>query len=199
MHLKNICWEVDWLFSIGKTVMTGEKREKKKTNCLLLFPWVDFLRGESFWSLSYQVLLQSESQESWVRVQIPRQAEAWQPPGDWIPGQVESGWHPENWVPGQVKACQPPGTPGLADPQTGWGMTNFQGPNSYAGRGRSSSWDPQAGVRCPQVSSMTSAGWDWRVVILTLFWFVYKRIGIAIMMESNTSLFLETGNLGKQL
>ena len=30
----------------------------------LLFPWVDFLRGESFWSLSYPVLLQPESQES---------------------------------------------------------------------------------------------------------------------------------------
>ena len=30
----------------------------------LLFSWVDFLRGESFWSLSYPVLLQPESQAS---------------------------------------------------------------------------------------------------------------------------------------
>ena len=30
----------------------------------LLFPWVDFLRGESVWSVSYPVLLQPESQAS---------------------------------------------------------------------------------------------------------------------------------------
>ena len=48
--------------------------------------WVDFLRGESFWSLFYAVLLQPESQASLGQVQIPRQAEAWQPPEDQIPG-----------------------------------------------------------------------------------------------------------------
>ena len=55
MHLKGVCWEVNWLFPIWKTVMTGRKR--KKLVGLLLFPWGDFLRGESFWSLFYPVLL----------------------------------------------------------------------------------------------------------------------------------------------
>ena len=38
-------------------------------------------------------------------VQIPRQAEAFQPSGDRIPRQVKAG--------------RPPGTPGLADPEAG--------------------------------------------------------------------------------
>ena len=50
----------------------------------------------------------------WVRVQIPRQAEAWQPPRDRIPRQVEAWQPPENWVPGQVEAWWPPGTPGTS-------------------------------------------------------------------------------------
>ena len=91
-----------------------KKRKKKKRIGLLQFQWVDFLRGESFWSLSYPVLLQPESQVSRFRVHIPRQAEAWQPQGDWIPRQAEAG--------------RPPGTPGLVDPWTGWGMTTFRGP-----------------------------------------------------------------------
>ena len=54
---------MDWLFPIWKTIMTGRKRKKKeKLIGLLQFLWVDFLRGESFLSLSYPVLLQSESQ-----------------------------------------------------------------------------------------------------------------------------------------
>ena len=40
----------------------GEK--EKKLIGLLQFPWVDFLRGESFWSLSHPVLLQPDSQTS---------------------------------------------------------------------------------------------------------------------------------------
>ena len=38
--------------------------KKKKRVGLLLFLRVDFLRGESFWNVSYQVLLQPESQAS---------------------------------------------------------------------------------------------------------------------------------------
>ena len=105
MHLKGVCWEVDWLFPIWKTFMTGRKRKRRKLIGLLQFSWVDFLRGESFWILSYPVLLQPESNLRCpqVRVQIPRQAEAWQPAGDRIPKQVEVWWPPKNWVPGQVK------------------------------------------------------------------------------------------------
>ena len=62
MHLKGVCQEVDWLFPIWKT-MTGRKKKKKLIG-LLLFPWVVFLKGESFWSISYPVLLQPESRES---------------------------------------------------------------------------------------------------------------------------------------
>ena len=89
---------MDWLFSIWKTVMT-EKGKKKKPIVLLLFLWVDFLRGESFWSLSYSVLLQPESRVSPGQGADPLQAESWQSPGDQIPGQIEAGWPPENWVP----------------------------------------------------------------------------------------------------
>ena len=71
MHLKGICWEVDWLFPIWKTVMTGGK-EKRKKLIGLLFLCVDFLRGESFWDLSYPVLLQPESQASLVQDADPQ-------------------------------------------------------------------------------------------------------------------------------
>ena len=54
VHLKGICWEVDWLFPIWKTVITERKRKKKKLIGLLQFPWLDFLRSEFFWRLSYQ-------------------------------------------------------------------------------------------------------------------------------------------------
>ena len=40
----------------------GGKEKEKNLIGFLQFPWVDFLRGESFWSLSYSVLLQPESQ-----------------------------------------------------------------------------------------------------------------------------------------
>ena len=51
INLKGICREVDWLFSILKTVMTWRKRKKRKKEKLigpLLFLQVDFFRGESF-------------------------------------------------------------------------------------------------------------------------------------------------------
>ena len=50
---------MDWLFPIWKTVMTG--RKGKKTNRPPSILWVDFLSGESLWSLSYPVMLQPES------------------------------------------------------------------------------------------------------------------------------------------
>ena len=37
-----------------------------------LFPWVDFLRGESFWSLYYPVLLQTESRASLSQGEDPK-------------------------------------------------------------------------------------------------------------------------------
>ena len=58
MHIKGVCQEVDWLFPIWKRVMIGRE---KKANRLLLFYWWTSL-GVSFWSLSYPVLLQPESQ-----------------------------------------------------------------------------------------------------------------------------------------
>ena len=51
-----------------------------------------------------------------VRVQIPRQAEAWQPPRDHIPSQVEAGRPLENWVPRQVETFLTSWDPGLVDP-----------------------------------------------------------------------------------
>ena len=36
----------------------------------------------------------------WIRVQIPRQVEAWQPPGD---QQVKACWPPENWSLGRLR------------------------------------------------------------------------------------------------
>ena len=41
-----------------------EKKKKKKLIGLLQFPWVDFLRGESFLDLFYPILLQPGSQAS---------------------------------------------------------------------------------------------------------------------------------------
>ena len=49
-----------------------KKKEKKKLIGLLLFPLVDFLRDESFWSLLYPVLLQPESQVSLDQVAYPQ-------------------------------------------------------------------------------------------------------------------------------
>ena len=129
MHLKGICWEVDSLFPIWKTVMPERKRIKEEKPNRTPILWVDFLRGESFWSLSYSVLLQLRARHLLVRVQIPRLLGMWQPSGDWIPGHVKAGQFSENWVPGQVKACLPPGTPELVDPWPDWGMTNFWGPD----------------------------------------------------------------------
>ena len=55
--------------------MTGRKRKKfkkkerkkEKLIGLLQFPWVDFLRGESFLDLFYPILLQPGSQASLVQ------------------------------------------------------------------------------------------------------------------------------------
>ena len=58
MHIKGVCQEVDWLFPIWKRVMIG--REKKANRLLLFYGWTSL--GVSFWSLSYPVLLQPESQ-----------------------------------------------------------------------------------------------------------------------------------------
>ena len=58
MHIKGVCQKVDWLFPIWKRVMIG--REKKANRLLLFYGWTSL--GVSFWSLSYQVLLQPESQ-----------------------------------------------------------------------------------------------------------------------------------------
>ena len=138
--IKGICWEVDCFFPIWKTVMTGRKRKKKNLIGLLQFPWVDFFKGESFGAYPMQYCCNLRASHSQVRVQIPRQAEAWQPPGDRIPRQVGAG-----------KACWPTGIAGLADLQAGWGVTTFWGTGTYAGQGRSASWDPWTGDECPQV------------------------------------------------
>ena len=151
-HLKGVSLEVDWLFPIWKTVMTGKekkkkKREREKQIGFLQFPWVDFIKGESFWSLSYPILLQPESQESPGHSADPRQAEAWQPPGDWIPRQVEAGGPPDNWVPGQVEACQPPGTPELADSLRRLKRDKLSRTRSL---GRSTFWDTELDLESPR-------------------------------------------------
>ena len=128
LHLKSICWGVDWLFLIWKTAMTARKRKKKKKLIgLLLFPFVDFLRDESFWKLFYPVLLQPESQTSLDQVAYPQAG--WDVTASWRLN-PRAGRPPKHWVPGQVKACWPPGTPGLADPWGGWGMATFWGPDA---------------------------------------------------------------------
>ena len=118
----------------------GGKEKKKNLIGLFLFPRVDFLKGESFWSLSYPVLLQPESQASldqgadpqagwgvtasWRSIKCPgrlrigslgksRHIELLGPLDWWIPEQVEV-WQPfKDQIPRQVKAVWPPGTPGL--------------------------------------------------------------------------------------
>ena len=111
MHLKSICQEVDWLFPTWNTAMTWRKR--KKLIGTLLFLCVGFLRGESVWSLSYPVLLQSESQESPGQSEDPEDPQTgWSVTASWRQNpQAGRGGHlPENWVPGQVKACRLSGT-----------------------------------------------------------------------------------------
>ena len=50
-------------FLLGSWVTT-ETRHAPQLIGFLLWPWVDFLRTESFWNLSYPVLLQPESRAS---------------------------------------------------------------------------------------------------------------------------------------
>ena len=50
-------------FSLGSWVI-AETGHGPQVIGFLLFPWVDFLRGGSFWDLSYPVLLQPKSQAS---------------------------------------------------------------------------------------------------------------------------------------
>ena len=119
MHLKGICWEVDWLFTIWKTVMTGRKRKKKKLIGLLQFPWVDFLRGKSFWNLSYSVLLQPESrgqgadpQEGWG-VTASWRSNPWAGRGmlaswelgPWASRGMSTSWDP--WTGGSLSRLRP--------------------------------------------------------------------------------------------
>ena len=129
MHLKGVYWEMDWLFPIWKTVMTGRKRKKKKEkqktpNRPPSILWVDFLMGESFWSLSYPILLKPESQAS-PGQGIDLQA-GWDMTASWR-WTIQAGWgRSASWelCAWAVEACWP-GTPGLADPQAGWGVTTF--------------------------------------------------------------------------
>ena len=125
VHLKGVCQEVDWLFPIWKTVMTGRKRKKKK----IKRPPSISMGGLLFETYSTQHCCNLRARHPQVRVKIPRQAEAWEPPGGWIPRQVKACRPPENWVPRQMEACRPPGTLGLPDPLAGWSMTTFWGPD----------------------------------------------------------------------
>ena len=71
MHLNGFC-RGGLVISHLKDSDDREEKQKEKTNRPLQFPWVDFLRDESFWSLSYPVLLQPESQVSLVQDADPQ-------------------------------------------------------------------------------------------------------------------------------
>ena len=105
-----------------------EEKKKEKTNTSFNFHEWTSLGVSFFEAYPTQYCCNLRARHSQVRVQIPRQAEAWQPFGDWIPRQVEAGQSTKNWVPGQVEVCRSPGIPGLADPQADWGVTTFWGP-----------------------------------------------------------------------
>ena len=128
---KGVCWEMDWLFPIWKTVMIG--RKKKILIGILLLPWVDFLRGESFFKLI-----------------LPSTVATWEP------GIHGSGWRspgrlrhdPRDQIPRQVETCQPPGTPGLADPWAG--VTKFWRPDPRQVKASRPPGTPELGVGHPQ-------------------------------------------------
>ena len=63
MHLRGIRKWIGY-FSSERQWWQGGKEKRKKWIGLILFLWVDLLRGESFWSLSYPGPLQPESQAS---------------------------------------------------------------------------------------------------------------------------------------
>ena len=112
----------------------------------LPFLRVDFLRGESFWSLSYPVLLQPESQVSPGQGGDPQagwgMTTSWRsnPRASWgISASQELGpWQVEAW------ACRPRATPELVEPSK-LRHGNLPGTRCKAGRGRSTSWDPWSG------------------------------------------------------
>ena len=66
----------------------------------LLFPWVDFLRGDLSEAYPNQYCCNVRASCPQVRVQIRRQAS-----GDRIPRQVKTCWPSKNWISGQVEAC----------------------------------------------------------------------------------------------
>ena len=104
MHLKGVCQEVDWLFPIWNTVMTGREKKKKLIG-LLLFYWWTFL-GVS----------------------------------------LSEAYHTQYCYNLRVRCTWGQG----ADPQAGWGVTVLLRSNLWAGRSRSTSWDPLTGVGHPQ-------------------------------------------------
>ena len=102
-----------------------KKKEKKKLIGFLLFYWWTSLGVSVFKAYPTQYCCNLRARCPQVRLQISRQAEAWQPPGDQIPRQVEAGQSPEIWVPGRVEVCRSLETPGLADPRAGLGVSTF--------------------------------------------------------------------------
>ena len=111
IHLKDICQEADGLFPIWKTVMTGKKIKKKNLIGLLQFPWVDFLRGESFWNVSYPVLLQPES--------LASLGQGADPQASWG---MTASWRVNPWAGQGMSASQE------LDPWEGRGMLPSWGP-----------------------------------------------------------------------
>ena len=151
MHLKGLCWEVDWLFPIWKTVMTGRKTKKKTNRPPSIFivghpqGWV-FLKlilpsTVATWELGIpgsgcrspgrlrcDSLLEIESlgrlHVSLLRIGSKgrsRHFDLLGPLNWWIPEQVEVWQPPEDQIPRQVEVGWTAGTPG-------WGWASPRSP-----------------------------------------------------------------------
>jgi len=118
MHLKGVCWEVDWLFpmkhSHDREEKKRERKEKKNLIGLLQFPWVDFLKGWAF-----------------LRLVLPSTVATWEPG---ISGS-------ECRYPGKLRRDS------LLEikSQAGWGRSASWELSPWAGRGVMTSWDPWTG------------------------------------------------------
>ena len=136
-------------FPTWKIVTTGREKKKKSLG-FLLFLWVDLLWGETFWNLSYPVLLQPESQASPVQSAGPQagwdMTVSWRSPpqagwgmsaswklGPWAGRDMSTSWNP--WTGRSLSRLRHDNLPGTRS------LGRFKQINLLG---------PQAGVGCLQ-------------------------------------------------
>ena len=156
-------------------------KQRKKTNRLLLFLLLDILRGESFWSLSYPVLLQPESWASLGQDADPQAG--WGVIASWRlnpwAGCMSASWELGPWAGRGVMTSWDPWTGGSPSRLR---HDNLSRTRSLGTSRRLTSWDPQTGVGCPQDLQRDQCWVGLRVCNFNSLPVCSQQMGIDIMM-----------------